>query len=98
MTAPFAALEARVNDAVRRHLANATADFGGGVVVDVEFGKPYVESLGLVAGSELMLRAVASLVSAVTINSTVTIDSVAYLIVRIEPDGSGMVTMQLEAT
>lgn len=97
MTAPFAALEARVNDAVRRHLTNASADFGGGVVIDVEFGKPYAESLGLVAGSELMLRTVASLVVTVAISSTVKIDGTDYLIVRIEPDGAGMVTMQLEA-
>ena len=97
MPAPFAALEAKVNDAVRRHLANATADFGGGVVVDVEFGKPYAEALGLVAGSELMLRAVADLVAGVNIDDTVTISSTIYIVVRIEADGAGMVNMQLES-
>jgi hypothetical protein len=96
MTAPFAALEASVNDAVRRHLANATADFGGGVVVDVEFGKQSADAFGIVAGSALTLRVVSVLVPGIGVDDSVSISGTAYTIVHVDDDGSGMITMRLE--
>jgi hypothetical protein len=95
MTAPFAALEARVNAAVVSHLANATADFGGGVVVNGEFGRSYSEAMGVVAGNELSLRVIESAVPGVVVAGEVVIGGVTYVINRIESDGAGMTTMQL---
>jgi hypothetical protein len=56
MPTPFAALEARLNTAVFAHLANASADFGGGVVVDGIFDTDPADAFGVVSGHQMRLR------------------------------------------
>jgi hypothetical protein len=95
MAAPFAALETRLNAAVVAHLANAEADFGGGVVVAGEFSNGYAAALG-VAGTNPGFLGQSTDLAAVTRGSTVTISGTTYTVVAIEPDGTGMTRLDLE--
>lgn len=94
MATPFAALEARVNAAVDQHLANATADFGGGVTVDGLFSMAFVEQQG-VEGLRPVFNVSAAALPAVSHSTTVTINAVAYRVVGIQPD-AGRTTLLLE--
>lgn len=96
MAAPFAALEARVNAAVFARLANATADFGGGVMVDGVFDNPYAEAFGLVGGSWPTFAADSSALPALTEGLPLTIGAVAYKVAEAHPDGAGGTVIQLE--
>ena len=96
MAAPFAALEARINAAVIAHLANATADFGGGVVADVEFGAPYESALGVVAGTMPAMRARTVDVAGIAAGAAVTVSGVGYTVTGLEPDGAGMTLLRLQ--
>lgn len=96
MPTPFAALEARVNAAVFAHLANATADFGGGVVVDGVFDNAYAIAFDALAGTAPMFRCEAPAVSSVTVGQGVSIGGVGYEVVDLQPDGAGVVRMILE--
>jgi hypothetical protein len=95
MTARFAALEARVNAAVASHLANATADLGGGVLVDGEFGDDYAEVLGM-TGSVPTFRGLTSALVGVAGGSAMTINSIAYTVTSAQPDGAGMTRLLLQ--
>lgn len=94
MSTPFAALEARLNAAVDQHLANATADFGGGVTVDGLFSNAFVEQFG-VEGLRPVFSACTTALPAVSHSTTVTINSEAYRVVGIQPD-AGRTTLLLE--
>lgn len=95
MAAPFAAVEARINAAVVRHLANATAIFGGGAQVDGGFGNAYAEALG-VSGSRPVFGALTSALSGVVVGNPVTISGIGYVVAEIHPDGTGMTQLVLE--
>jgi hypothetical protein len=97
MVAPFAALEARVNAAVFAKLANATADFGGGVVVAGVFDSAYADAFGLVGGAVPVFQCAAAAVSAVAVGAAVTINAVSYTVAEIEPDGAGMTRLRLKS-
>lgn len=96
MATPFAALEARINAAVDQHLANATADFGGGVTVDGLFSMAFIEQQG-VEGLRPVFSVSASALPAVSHSTAVTINAVAYRVVGIQPD-AGRTTLLLEKT
>ncbi len=94
MAAPFAALEARINAAVVSHLANATADFGGGVTVDGEFSGEYSEAGGI-SGSSPSIRCDSAAVAFAVQGAFLTIAAVSYTITSLEPDGTGMTFLRL---
>lgn len=95
MPTPFAALEARVNAAACARLANASADFGGGAVVDGIFDNAYA-SADMMAGTEPVFQAETASVSAVTRGSAITINGTAYLVRIREDDGTGWTVLLLE--
>lgn len=96
MSAPFAALEARVNAAVIAHLANATADFGGGVVVDGVFRDPAVDAFGMVASDQPTFEALTESIVAVVTGSAVTINGRSYVVASVSPDSTGMSVLTLK--
>lgn len=94
MAAPFAALEARVNAAVFAHLANATADFGGGVVVDGVFQSGYVSTLGVEStGPRFECRAAALPVG--YRSAPFVINGTSYLVTEAHPDETGVTVLLL---
>lgn len=96
MSAPFAALEARVNAAVIAHCANAVADFGAGVTVEGVFQREYQESLG-VAGNKPVFSALLASLPSITFGSTVcSINGAEYVVAESHPDGTGNTLLVLE--
>ena len=96
MSAPFAALEARVNAAVIAHCANAVADFGAGVTVEGVFDKQYQDALG-VAGNRPVFTALSADLPAITHRSTTcTIGTTDYTVMESHPDGTGNTLLLLE--
>ncbi len=101
MSAPFAALEARVNASVIACLSNATADLGGSVMVDGEFKQPYADSFGLVANDKPSFRGLTQSLASLLVDSPFSIRygngaPCPYTIVAIRPDGSGMTSLDLK--
>jgi hypothetical protein len=96
MAAPFAALEKRVNDAVIRHLANATAIIDG-VAVDGVFNNQYAEFSNVIGGSHPTFQCRSADVLAVTKGTALTINSTHYQVASTpQPDGNGLTLLQLE--
>lgn len=96
MAAPFAALETKVNDAVMRRLANATAIING-VDVDGIFSKEYAEFSGVIGGSNPTFQCKSADVAAVTNGTALTINSINYKVAGApQPDGSGLTLLQLK--
>ena len=94
----FAAMEARLNRAVIRNLANASAVLGGVAVIGI-FDKAY--QVGDVGGSGFATSQpmFSLLSSSVPFNVTglpMVIGSVTYTVVVSEPDGTGMTQLLLE--
>lgn len=80
------------------------ADFGEDVVLNGTttvrgiFDKEYVDALGnLVEGSAPVLRCVAADVPSVEHGDTFEIRSAAYSVASVQPDGTGLVVLVLEA-
>lgn len=96
MTAPFAALEARVNTAVLAHLANATADFGDGWVVDGFFQMPFADSFGLIANDKPAFKSGAAALAFVVVDATLSINGTSYTVASVQQDGGGMTTLSLK--
>jgi hypothetical protein len=94
MPTPFAAIEARINAAVTSHLANATADFGGGVVVEGMLDAAYTDAMGM-AGTRPRLRIIASTVPADAEGAAITIGGNGYTVETVRPDGYGMLELYL---
>lgn len=92
----FAEIESRMNQAVQKHLVNATADFGNNLVVDVQFSAGYVESQGFVAGNQPTILVMESLIPGVEQESFVQVRGVNYTIGEMQPDGTGMILLLLE--
>ncbi len=95
MPTPFAALEARVNAGVFARLANATADFGGGNVVDGIFEDEYIAALGIESSGPRFSCLVSALPAGYRSASPV-IRGAAYVVGEANPDGAGMTTLILE--
>jgi hypothetical protein len=95
MPAPFAAREARVNQAVVGHLANAMAIVKGNSV-PVVFDRLYSEALDgdAAAYSPVVLGMDADL-AGVVYGETISVHSQAYTVVEIEPDGTGLTRLRL---
>lgn len=96
MTAPFAAIEARINTAALAQLSNATATIGA-VSFDVIFRNSYGEALGFIGGGSPQIACASARVSGVAKNTAVSVDGVAYLVAEIDPDGTGITVLKLEA-
>jgi hypothetical protein len=96
MAAPFAAIESRINEAATKHLANVTADFGSGLLVESIFDNGYQESLGLVAGTAPQLLCRAASIASVNRGASVTVNGSTYTVAEIHADGIGMKRLILE--
>lgn len=97
MATPFADIQSRIASATTRHLADATADFGGGVLVDGLYRDPYAEAFGgMVSGSNPSFEALSGALSGIARGAAVSIKGKAYTVVRIDPAREGMTLMELE--
>lgn len=78
------------------------ADFGVdalilGVTVRDIFDNAYLEGFdGLIAGRQPIFRCASTAVASLAIGVTATINSTAYKVIGIEPDGVGETTLRLE--
>lgn len=89
MSTPFAALEARLATACFTHLANATADLGGGVTVAGMFSNAYAEAFDLVGGSAPAFKGPSAGLDGLTRGSTLSIGGVNYAVAVKQPNGRG---------
>jgi hypothetical protein len=96
MPAPFAAIENLVNQRAVGMLANAEADFGGGLIVSGVFDASPVQLFDVVDAVRPQFRCLASLVATVTEGDSVTINAVSYKVANVDPDGTGMTTLVLK--
>jgi hypothetical protein len=96
MATAFAALEARINAAVDQHLANATADFGGGTVVDGTFDSDYGDPLGIVAGQRMVFSSGDAVLASIAVGASVTINATVYKVAEIQREGSGWTRLILK--
>jgi len=96
MTTRFSALIGKVNSAVLAHLADATADLGGGVTVDGLFRTQAVDSFGLVQGDRSSFEATSVALTSVSVGSSMTINSTSYVVAAIHPGDSGMTVIELK--
>lgn len=94
MTARFAAAQARLNQAVFRHLPNETAVLDGNAV-DVIFDRNYLAVDGMGSTSPAAL-ADSELVATATQASTMVVRGNTYRVRSIEPDGTGSTLLRLE--
>ena len=98
MAAAFAALESRLNQAVFARIANAVATLPGWEEVDVVFDKAGIRVLdGLVESSGPQCSAPSAAVCSLSYGDTLIIDGTTYSVTGIEPDGTGITTLQLRA-
>ena len=67
----------------------------GGVTVPGIFDKTYLESMGIVAGSNPVLLVPASVSAAE--GTAVSVNGTSYTVASVEPDGTGLTILQLEA-
>ncbi len=99
--APFAALEARVNNAVFARLANAEVSIDGGSAIGGIFDDGYalgaVGPLGM-GSSQPSVAVPSSQVPAQPVGKAITVNGVAYLVAAVEPDGVGSVHLLLEVS
>lgn len=100
MPQPFAALEARLNQAVLKHAANAAASAytAHGVLVefDVIFDAAYGQQLGGIVGDTApMAQCKTADVADLTWDSGITVDGTAYTVASARPDGTGVTLLQL---
>jgi hypothetical protein len=99
MPANFAAIEARVNNAVFAHLANTQAQINGGAPVAVIFDNGFASAeVGLVgmSSSRPMLTLPTAGLSADPVGQTAVVNGTSYLVAAHQPDGTGVSTLMLE--
>lgn len=77
------------------------ADFGvstmvGGAAVVGIFDKTYLQSMGIVTGSNPVLLCQSSDVATAAEDTAVTVDATSYKVISQEPDGTGLTLLQLE--
>ena len=93
---PFAEMNNALNIAIAEFLADATADFGGGVTVDGEFRDPPAESFGMVSGHKPSFEASSSALSIVVVGTSVSINGMSYTVSEMT-HRAGRITLMLEA-
>jgi hypothetical protein len=91
----FAAHEARVNHAVRKHLSNAEATLPSGAVVPGMFDNGSGEALGML-GSEPRFKGDTADLTGLTYGASLSIGGTAYTVRENRPDGTGLTTLVLE--
>ncbi len=96
MTAPFAALEARLNRAVFSHLSNADAVLAG-VAVHGMFDNAYAmqDVGGEVFATGPVFTLASSAVPANVAGATLVVGGVSYKVVEPMPDGLGVTMLRL---
>ncbi len=94
-TAPFAALESRLNSAVQRRLANATATHNGGAPFGVLFDRNPTEPFGGAASAaELVCAFDLASAPGLVEGGVLVINGVAHVVASsVEPDASGWVSV-----
>lgn len=90
----FAEIEARINLATIAKLANADADFGAGLVVAGIFNALPIVSYD-VQSTNPRFECLAAAIPLVATGTPVTIRTVAYTVQNLEPNGAGMVALDL---
>lgn len=83
MTAPFAALEARVNTAIDTHLSNAVATIGAAEVAGLLDVEP-VDAFDRVAGNRTVFECAAASAATLSAGNSIVIGSASYTIKQIE--------------
>ena len=98
MSAPFAALEARVNAAVVKRLSNADATLAG-VAVQGIFDSAYAleDVAGGVSAYGPVFTLASSAVPAVVAGLTLVVNGSSYKVVEPMPDGTGLTVLRLRA-
>lgn len=93
----FATLEARANAAVLRRLSNARGTFGG-ADFPIIFDRAYVELADGIGATRPVASVASDLLAACVPHTTqITIGGKAYLVRDMQPDGTGMTLLILEA-
>lgn len=96
--APFAALESRLNGAVQKRLANATAVHNGGAPFGVLFGRTPADPFGTgaVDSARHDVSFVAANAPGLAEGGTLVIDGAAYIVATsVQPDAGGWVTLSV---
>lgn len=93
--APFAALEARLTDAVFRRIANAVAQLDG-VDVAVIFDRAYGEAFGGMGTTEPVATLPSNLCNTATNASVLVVGGNTYRVRSVQPDGTGVSLLRLE--
>ncbi len=68
----------------------------GATTVPGIFDDAYQDVLGIVPGSQMIFLCATASVASVAVGDSVTIDSTAYRIAEIQPDGTGMTRLLLK--
>lgn len=95
MSLRMAGLETESARRVSAALANATLTWGAYTANGV-LDSAYADRLGLVS-KETRFTALASALPAIAQGASVTVGGVAYTVRNVEPDGTGMLALVLEA-
>lgn len=95
MTAPFAALESRLNRAVFSHMSNADALLDG-VPLPVLFEREYQRIFDGIASTSPIASAPSESVASATTASTLVLAGNTYRVRGIRPDGAGVTMLLLE--
>lgn len=94
--APFAAVNALINQGVSQHLANATCVFKGGQSFGVIFERAPKDALGIVGGYAPSCSFCMANAPGVEQGAQLVIDGQPFEVVcPVEPDASGWATLQL---
>lgn len=94
-TTPFDDLQALLNEQVVANLADAVADFGGGITVSGLFRDPVADALGM-GGSAPTFQALAADLESIPYRSPVSIKGVNYQVAGKRRE-NGLITLELEA-
>ena len=96
----FAALEAKANTSVLKHLANVRVRIGGGDPVGGIFKRPAHDvTLGLgAADSRPTLTLATTDVTDAPVDALIEVDGIPYMVVTNDPDGTGLSVLLLELT
>lgn len=92
---PFAEMQTAMNAAIVGFLADAVADFGGGVTVSGLFRTPPAEAFGLIGGHRPTFQAHSADLASIAIGTAVSIASESYLVAEKQTE-SGLTTLVLE--
>lgn len=89
----FSAIESTINSACIGLISNASMTWGA-TTLSVVFDAAYADPLGM-TNNQPRATCLSSLISAMTVGASVSINSISYTVQAIEPDGGGMSTLIL---